>query len=66
MSAMVDYAAIATAVITVLAGLFAGLRWLIRAYLRELVPNGGSSMADRVNRIEDRVNALYDHLITTK
>lgn len=66
MSAMVDYAALATAVITVFAGLFAGLRWLIRAYLRELVPNGGSSMADRVNRIEDRVNALYDHLITTK
>lgn len=26
-------------------------------------PNGGSSLKDQLNRLEDRVNHLYDHLI---
>lgn len=48
----------------VLATLFIGHKWLVKAYLRELVPNGGSSMADRVRRVEERVDAIYDHLLT--
>jgi hypothetical protein len=30
---------------------------------RELRPNGGSSLKDQLNRLEDRVNELYTHLI---
>lgn len=30
---------------------------------KELRPNGGSSLKDQLNRLEDRVNHLYDHLI---
>jgi hypothetical protein len=30
---------------------------------KELKPNGGSSLKDQLNRLEDRVNTLYDHLI---
>jgi len=30
---------------------------------RELRPNGGSSLKDQLNRLEDRVNELYSHLI---
>lgn len=30
---------------------------------KELKPNGGSSVKDQLNRLEDRVDALYDHLI---
>jgi hypothetical protein len=30
---------------------------------RELRPNGGSSVKDQLNRLEDRVNELYSHLI---
>ena len=30
---------------------------------RELRPNGGSSVKDQLNRLEERVNNLYDHLI---
>ena len=48
----------------VLATLFIGHKWLVKAYLKELVPNHGSSMADRVSRIEARVDAIYDHLLT--
>lgn len=31
---------------------------------KELKPNGGSSVKDQLNRLEDRVDALYDHLIS--
>ena len=66
MSVMSDFAALASALVAIVGSVAMGVRWLVKMYLKELVPNGGSSMADRVTRIEDRVNALYDHLITTK
>jgi hypothetical protein len=31
--------------------------------MRELTPNGGSSLKDQVNRIEARLDALYIKLI---
>jgi hypothetical protein len=30
---------------------------------KELRPNGGSSLKDQLNRLEERVNTLYDHLL---
>lgn len=66
MSGMSDLAALASALVAIIGSAAMGVRWLVKMYLKELVPNGGSSMADRVTRIEDRVNALYDHLITSK
>jgi len=35
------------------------LRWVIKAYLQELRPNGGSSMKDQLNRLETRVDELF-------
>ena len=65
-----DHAQIAASVIGIIATIAVGFRWLVRAYLRELVPNGGSSMADRIGRIEsnqtrihERIDAIYDHLV---
>ena len=40
------------AVCTVLVGIFAGLRYIIRAETAELRPNGGGSMKDAIHRIE--------------
>ena len=60
----VEMIAAAASVTAVLTTLFLGHRWLVKAYLRELVPNGGSSMADRVRRVEERVDAIYNHLLT--
>ena len=60
----VEIAALAASVTAVLGTLFMGHRWLVKAYLKELVPNHGSSLADRVTRIEQRVDAIYDHLLT--
>jgi hypothetical protein len=34
------------------------VRWLVKHYLAELKPNGGSSMNDRLNRLEARVETI--------
>jgi hypothetical protein len=39
--------------------LLVGLRWVIKSYLAELKPNGGSSMKDQLNRLESRVDDLF-------
>lgn len=41
----------------------ASLRWVIRHYLSELKPNSGSSMNDRLTRVETKLEIIYD-LIT--
>lgn len=40
----------------------AGFRWLIKHYLAELKPNGGSSMNDRLTKLEAKVEIIYDLL----
>jgi len=54
-----DYATVAVAVCTVIGGLFGAVRWLVKHYLNELKPNGGSSLKDSVKRLEDRIDDLY-------
>jgi hypothetical protein len=55
-----DYAALAVAIVTVLGGVTAMLSFLVRHYLAELKPNSGSSMKDAVNRLETRVDKIYE------
>jgi|VirMetMinimDraft_7_1064189.scaffolds.fasta_scaffold505951_2 hypothetical protein len=50
-----DYAAIAVAIVTVLGGVAALLRFVILHYLAELKPNSGSSMRDEVALINNRL-----------
>jgi len=57
-----DYAAIAVAIATVLGGITAMLQFLVKHYLAELKPNSGSSMKDAVNRLETRVDKIYELL----
>jgi hypothetical protein len=54
-----DWVAIASGVCAVSGSLFMGLRWVIKSYLAELKPNGGSSLKDQMNRLEQRVDDLY-------
>ena len=58
-----DYAAIVMAVSTVIGGVFAGIKWMIKHYLWELRPNSGSSLKDSVSRLEQRVDDLYKILV---
>ncbi len=57
-----DYAAIVTTIATVLAGVTALLRFLVKHYLSELKNNGGSSMRDAVDRLETRVDKIFEIL----
>jgi hypothetical protein len=57
-----DYAALAVAIATVLGGVTAMLQFMVKHYLAELKPNSGSSMKDAVNRLETRVDKIYEIL----
>jgi hypothetical protein len=55
-----DYAALAVAIVTVLGGVTAMLQFMVKHYLAELKPNSGSSLKDSVNRLETRVDKIYE------
>jgi uncharacterized protein YciW len=57
MTAM-DTAALAVAVTTVIGSFIGSVKWLVKHYLAELKPNGGSSMNDRISRLEERVETV--------
>ena len=57
-----DTAAIAVAVTTIVGSFIGSVRWFVKHYLAELKPNGGSSMNDRLNRLEARVDTILDLL----
>ena len=57
-----DLAAWAVAVVTVLGGLAAYTQFMIKHYLAELKPNGGSSIKDQVSRLEARVDTIIELL----
>jgi len=59
-----DYAAITVAVCTVIGGFTAAVRWLVKHYLAELKPNGGSSVKDSIARLERQVEEIYRILLT--
>ena len=54
-----DYATVAVAVCTIIGGFVGAVRWLVKHYLNELKPNGGSSLKDSVQRLEERIDDLY-------
>jgi len=54
-----EWAGFAAGVCAVLTSLLLGLRFLIKGWLNELRPNGGSSMKDQLNRLEKRVDDLF-------
>jgi hypothetical protein len=54
-----DWVGIAVGVCTITTTLLLALRWVIKSYLAELRPNGGSSIKDQINRLEKRVDDLF-------
>ncbi len=65
-----DWAALAVSITTILGGFIAAVRWLVKHYLAELKPNGGSSLRDEQNRqgdtimrLESRVDEIYRLLL---
>ena len=58
-----DWAGLAVAVLTLVTGFAGAVRWMVKHYLNELKPNGGTSVKDQVNRLESRVDEIYRLLI---
>ena len=54
-----DYLTMAVAIIAILSAFGGGIRWMVKHYLNELKPNGGSSMKDSMVRMETRIDDLY-------
>ena len=54
-----DYLTVAVAVIAIFSAFAGGIRWMVKHYLNELKPNGGSSMKDSMARMEKRIDDLY-------
>ena len=55
-----DWAALAVSVTTLAGALAMGVKHLTKHYLSELRPNGGSSIKDKVNALEEKVDLLTD------
>ena len=68
-----QWAALAVAVMTLVGGFAALVRWLVKHYLIELKPNGGSSLRDEqhrqgdtIKRLELRIDEIYALLLSPK
>jgi hypothetical protein len=59
----IDWATFAVAVTTLLGTLTVVVRHLVKHYLSELRPNGGSSLKDKVNQLDDKVEFLTELII---
>jgi hypothetical protein len=58
-----EWAAVGGLVLSTLAAVYAAMRFIVKSIMRELLPNGGNSLKDQVNRIEKRLDSLVDRLI---
>ena len=55
-----DWAGIAVSITTLIGALSMGVKHLTKHYLSELKPNGGSSLKDKVNLLEEKVELLTE------
>jgi hypothetical protein len=55
-----DWAMLVATILGIASTVFMGLRWIVKSFLMELKPNGGSSMKDKVNALEEKVDLLTE------
>lgn len=58
-----NWAALIVSVIAIVSAFAASVRWLVKHFLYELKPNGGSSLKDSVVRLEQKVEMLHELVI---
>jgi hypothetical protein len=63
-----DWMALVVSIATIIGSFIASVRWLVKHYLSELKPdgNGGHNLEGRVARIEEKIDTLYEILISKK
>jgi hypothetical protein len=54
-----EWAMLIATILGITSTLFMALRWIVKSFLYELKPNGGSSIKDTVVRLEQRVDEIY-------
>jgi hypothetical protein len=58
--------AVIVSILTIIGAFAATVRFLVKHYLYELKPNSGSSLNDRVRKLEGKVDQIYYMLILQK
>lgn len=58
------WASLILAVFAIISAFAGTIRWLVKHYLYELKPNAGSSLKDSVIRLEEKVEILYQLVIS--
>jgi hypothetical protein len=53
-----EWTAVIGLVLAILTAVYSAMRFMIKAIMRELTPNGGNSLKDQVSRIEKRLDEL--------
>ena len=61
-----NWAALIVSIIAIVSAFAGSVRWLVKHYLNELKPNGGSSMRDSINRLEAQMEIILDLIKTDK
>ena len=61
-----DWAGLVVSVVTIASAFIMAIKWLVKHYLSELRPNGGSSMRDSIDRLERQVEKIMDILLERK
>jgi hypothetical protein len=57
-----EWAGFAAGITTTFIGVLAGLRYLVRGWLNELRPNGGSSMKDQLTDLQKETTHLSNRI----
>ena len=55
-----EWAGVAVSITTLVMAFLGLVRWLVKHYLYELKPNGGLSLKDKVNAMEEKVDLLTE------
>jgi hypothetical protein len=61
-----EWTAVCGLVLAVLTAIYSSMRFMVKAIMRELQPNGGNSIKDQVSRIEQRLDTLILELALKK
>jgi len=59
-----NWAGLIVSIIAIITAFATTVRWLVKHYLYELKPNSGASLKDSVIRLEEKVEILYQILIS--
>jgi len=55
-----NWAGLIVSIIAIVSAFAASIRWLVKHFLYELKPNGGSSLKDSVSQLESKVELLHE------